>query len=87
VFTRASMDAQLRVPEIQGVRDTWYCGAWQRYGFHEDGLFSAVRMVEQFGIRPPWAGQTESETSPAPVPWLRPQAARPGLGGAGAGLA
>ena len=87
VFTRASMDAQLRVPEIQGVRDTWYCGAWQRYGFHEDGLFSAVRMVEHFGIRPPWAGQTESETSPAPVPWLRPQAARPVLGGAGAGLA
>ncbi len=86
VFTRESMNAQLRVPEIQGTRGTWYCGAWQRYGFHEDGLLSAVRMVEHFGIRPPWAGQTEPAASPAPVPGLRAGAGRPGLAGAGAGL-
>ena len=86
VFTRESMNAQLRVPEIQGTRGTWYCGAWQRYGFHEDGLLSAVRMVEHFGIRPPWAGQAEPATSPAPASGLRSGAGRPGLAGAGAGL-
>lgn len=74
VFTREAMDAQLRVPEIQGVRYTWYCGAWQRYGFHEDGLFSAVRMVEHFGIRPPWAAETERAAAPAvAVPGPRAQ--------------
>jgi predicted NAD/FAD-binding protein len=86
VFTRESMNAQLRVPEIQGTRGTWYCGAWQRYGFHEDGLLSAVRMVEHFGIRPPWAGQAEPAASPAPTQGLRSGAGRPGLAGAGAGL-
>ncbi len=40
VFDMAAMAAQKRVPELQGQRHTWYCGAWTRYGFHEDGLMS-----------------------------------------------
>ena len=38
-------------------------GAWQRYGFHEDGLLSAVNLASGFGIKPPWL---EPETEPAP---------------------
>jgi predicted NAD/FAD-binding protein len=38
VFDLAAMRAQARVPELQGRRRTWFCGAWCGYGFHEDGL-------------------------------------------------
>ncbi len=38
VFDLAAMQAQTRMPEIQGVHGTWYAGAWMGYGFHEDGL-------------------------------------------------
>ncbi len=59
VFGRDALEAQRRIPEIQGERDTWYCGAWQRYGFHEDGLLSAVNLVERFGVLPPWGPSRE----------------------------
>lgn len=38
VFDLGAMAAQRRLPDIQGARRTWYCGAWVGYGFHEDGL-------------------------------------------------
>jgi predicted NAD/FAD-binding protein len=40
VFDAAAIDAQHRLPQIQGHMNTWFCGAWTRYGFHEDGLMS-----------------------------------------------
>ncbi len=46
VFDQAAIAAQARLPEIQGVARTWFCGAWTRYGFHEDGLMSAMAVVE-----------------------------------------
>jgi predicted NAD/FAD-binding protein len=54
VFDYASISAQSRVQEIQGVRRTWFCGAWRRYGFHEDGLLSAVWVARDFGVQAPW---------------------------------
>lgn len=54
VFTRAAVDAQKRLPEIQGVAGISYCGAWQRYGFHEDGLLSAVTVAKKLGASIPW---------------------------------
>jgi predicted NAD/FAD-binding protein len=38
VFDLAAMQAQTRMPDIQGRQATWYAGAWMGYGFHEDGL-------------------------------------------------
>jgi predicted NAD/FAD-binding protein len=38
VFDTAAVAAQSRIPELQGRRRTFYCGAWCGYGFHEDGL-------------------------------------------------
>lgn len=54
VFDRAAIEAQVRVPDIQGVSGISYCGAWQRYGFHEDGLASAVAVAKNLGADIPW---------------------------------
>jgi predicted NAD/FAD-binding protein len=53
VFDQAAIDAQRRVREIQGRAHTWFCGAWTRYGFHEDGLMSGLAVVD--GLRAAWA--------------------------------
>ncbi len=54
VFDQGAIDAQPKIDDIQGQNNTWYCGAWQRYGFHEDGLLSAVNVVRKMGIEPEW---------------------------------
>jgi predicted NAD/FAD-binding protein len=48
LFTPAGIAAQRRHHEISGVRRTHYCGAYWRYGFHEDGVISAQRAVQRF---------------------------------------
>jgi DUF1365 family protein len=60
LFDTAAVAMQKRIPEIQGVDRIWYAGAWQRYGFHEDGLWSAVRVAEGLGIRTPWADELDA---------------------------
>lgn len=46
VFDMAAIAAQRRVPSLQGVAGTWFCGAWTRYGFHEDGLLSGLAVAQ-----------------------------------------
>ena len=46
VFDQAAIAAQQRVPELQGAQNTWYCGAWTGYGFHEDGLKSGLAVAK-----------------------------------------
>jgi len=46
--------AQLELPKLQGQQRTWFCGAWSGFGFHEDGLKSALRVARDFGVTPPW---------------------------------
>lgn len=58
VFTAAAMHAQGELGSIQGADRIWFCGAWCGYGFHEDGLRSAVDVVQAMGH---------------PVPWLEPE--------------
>ena len=53
-FDRAAIDAQQRIDKIQGRHRTWYCGAWTRYGFHEDGLASGIAIAERLGARIDW---------------------------------
>jgi predicted NAD/FAD-binding protein len=45
VFDLGAMAAQRRLGEIQGVRNTWFAGAWTGYGFHEDGLKSGLAVA------------------------------------------
>ncbi len=54
VFDQTAIDAQKRLPGIQGTNRTWFCGAWCGYGFHEDGLKSALRIIGDFGVEAPW---------------------------------
>ena len=50
VFTAAGIAAQARKREVSGQRRTWYCGAYWRYGFHEDGVLSALDVLADFGL-------------------------------------
>lgn len=49
VYTREGVAAQARVDEISGHRRTHFCGAYWGWGFHEDGVASAVRVVDEIG--------------------------------------
>ena len=53
VFDAAAIAAQARVPALQGRARTWYCGAWTRYGFHEDGLTSGLAVAA--ALKAQWA--------------------------------
>ena len=55
VFDQPAIDAQRRLPGIQGRHRAWFAGAWTGYGFHEDGLKSALRVIRDFGVMPAWA--------------------------------
>lgn len=46
VYDRAALAAQKDVAAFNGTHSTWFCGAWMKNGFHEDGLSSAVDVVE-----------------------------------------
>ncbi len=47
VFDTAALLAQKRLPELQGVNHTYFCGAWTGYGFHEDGLKSGLAVARE----------------------------------------
>jgi uncharacterized protein len=55
VFDRAAVQAQRELPTIQGRSHVWFCGAWTRYGFHEDGLMSGLAVTE--GLRSSWSAE------------------------------
>jgi hypothetical protein len=51
IYTRESVAAQARRGEISGHRRTWYAGAYWGWGFHEDGMRSAVDVARALGLR------------------------------------
>ncbi|AXA33342.1 NAD(P)/FAD-dependent oxidoreductase [Francisella adeliensis] len=54
VFDKKAIDAQAKIPSIQGDNNTYFCGAYLRYGFHEDGILSAVNVAKILGANTPW---------------------------------
>ena len=54
IFDRPAIEAQARIAKIQGQNNIWFCGAYQRYGFHEDGLLSAVNVAKALGAIVSW---------------------------------
>lgn len=55
VFDHAAIAAQARLAEIQGRGGLWFCGAYGRYGFHEDGLMSGFEAAKGLGAAVAWA--------------------------------
>lgn len=59
LFTLGAVRAQAEIPALNasaaGTTETYYCGAWTRYGFHEDGFLSAVNIARLLLGRDPWA--------------------------------
>lgn len=51
VYDLAAVAAQARVRAGNGRRNTWFCGAWMRHGFHEDGLASGLEVAEALCAR------------------------------------
>lgn len=50
VFDGPAIEAQGRFEEVDGVRNTHFCGAYWGYGFHEDGISSALRVCRRLGV-------------------------------------
>jgi predicted NAD/FAD-binding protein len=51
LYTREAIRAQQQWDEVSGVNRTHFCGAYWRYGFHEDGLHSALRVARALGVQ------------------------------------
>ena len=54
IFDSEAIKAQVEFDKIQGVENLYFCGAYLRYGFHEDGLLSAINVAKKLGIEVPW---------------------------------
>lgn len=50
VYTVEALEAQKLVRAINGMNGTWFCGAWMKNGFHEDGLASAVDVADAMRV-------------------------------------
>ena len=48
VYDLPALKAQKDLAENNGKKNTWFCGAWMKNGFHEDGLASAIDVVAKF---------------------------------------
>ncbi|MFK7836122.1 MAG: NAD(P)/FAD-dependent oxidoreductase [Sulfitobacter sp.] len=59
VYDLAALDAQKQIAAYNGTRNTWFCGAWMRHGFHEDGLATGIEAAEalQAGAAMPLAAE------------------------------
>ena len=71
IFDGPAIQAQDRLGDIQGQNHLYFCGAWTKYGFHEDGLSSAIKVAKSLGVEIPW-------DSPS-LAWHKPDAVETGL--------
>ena len=65
IFDKAAILAQERLGEIQGQNHLYFCGAWTKYGFHEDGLSSAIKVAKSLDVVIPWNSPTDAWHEPA----------------------
>lgn len=54
MYDAAAIRAQRGLHALQGVRDTFFCGSYCGYGFHEDALSAGLDVAEQLGVHRPW---------------------------------
>lgn len=75
LFDAAALDAQRRLPAIQGRNGFWFCGSYCGHGFHEDGLQAGLAVADALGSPTPWRDEI---TPISPAAWT----ARPAGGAA-----
>jgi predicted NAD/FAD-binding protein len=76
LFDTAAIRAQRQLWSLQGVRNTWFCGAYFGAGFHEDGLQAGLAVAEQLGgLERPWRVPNESARIHVTPPHALAQAA------------
>lgn len=75
VFNAAAIEAQRQLHHVQGPLHTWFAGAWTGYGFHEDGMRSAIEVATALGVEVPWQDQIQASRALTLVPQLVGQAA------------
>jgi predicted NAD/FAD-binding protein len=63
LYNAEAVEAQKLLPTIQGHHRVWFCGAWTGFGFHEDGLKSALAVARAFGCAPAWAPETDTSAA------------------------
>ena len=51
VFNLAALQGQHSLAELNGKNSTWFCGAWMRNGFHEDGLATGIEVARRIMAR------------------------------------
>ena len=73
-FDGPALAARQCLDTIQGVRRTWFAGAWTGHGFHEDGLLSGISVAARLGCPAPWANMRG--TDPLPISSLPAEANR-----------
>jgi uncharacterized protein len=78
MYDAAAIRAQRHLHEIQGVRNTYFCGSYCGYGFHEDALSAGLDVAEQLGAARPWRRPAEHRRIGDPPRVVAP---RPVLGG------
>jgi predicted NAD/FAD-binding protein len=50
IYTPQSPESQKAIRELNGTKNTYFCGAYMRYGFHEDAVWSALEVTKAFGM-------------------------------------
>ena len=70
IFDAAAISAQPELWSLQGKQNTWFCGAYFGYGFHEDGIQAGLAVAERLGgVRRPWQVDDESGRINLPAEW------------------
>ena len=54
ILDNNAINIQKKLSSIQGKNNLWFCGAWTGFGFHEDGVKSAVEIANSHNIDLPW---------------------------------
>ena len=71
IFNKDTDKAQIDLWDIQGNHNTWFCGAWCGFGFHEDGIQAGLLVAEKIsGVRRPWDVHGMYDRIPAPSDFL-----------------
>ena len=47
IFDISARNSQMKIPQVQGINNSFFCGAYNKYGFHEDGVVSSIEAVKK----------------------------------------